>query len=199
MKTFIQPLAPIQRSRLALTFSLSLLCLVPAYADDKAGLGKVVVVGDSLSAGFQNGALLACQQVNGFANLLVKRAVDSKDASQPLVLPLAGVNNNGFPVRINPGQQPTDIAVPGQTLGQALTLLPNVSPTGNVLPPIQFMTDLVLGSPVPANGIFRSQVDTAIALQPDTVIVWLGNNDVLGVFEGFKPKLRIRERSLLRT
>src|SRR4029434_8037668 len=35
MKTFIQPLAPIQRSRLALTFSLSLLCLVPAYADDK--------------------------------------------------------------------------------------------------------------------------------------------------------------------
>jgi lysophospholipase L1-like esterase len=105
------------------------------------------------------------------------------------VLPLAAVDNNGLPLRINPGQEPTSVAVPGQTLGQALTLLPNIPPVGDVLPPIQFMTNLILGSPAPPNGASKSQVDTAIALQPETVIIWLGNNDVLGVFEGIQKNI----------
>jgi len=40
----------------------------------KADLSRLVVVGDSLSAGFQNGSLLDSQQVHGYANLVAQQA-----------------------------------------------------------------------------------------------------------------------------
>ena len=109
--------------------------IVCARADDTTpSLGRLVVVGDSLSAGFQNGTLLACQQVNGFANLVATQA------GTPLVLPLIGfpglppITNAVPPVgRISPFAQATDLAVPGQTVAQALTMTP------------------VYGTPVPPN------------------------------------------------
>jgi len=49
----------------------------------------------------------------------------------------------------------------------------------------QIMTNLVLGYPgfFRSPQVARSQVQWANALRPQTIIVWLGSNDVLGVFE----------------
>src|SRR5215470_5309421 len=42
--------------------------------DHNSVLSRLVVVGDSLSAGYQNGSLLDSQQVNGYANLIASQA-----------------------------------------------------------------------------------------------------------------------------
>lgn len=172
--------------------SASVLMCAPAAAQHKADLSRLVVVGDSLSAGYQNGSLLATQQVHGYANLIAQQA------RVQMVLPL--IANPGVPPvlqlvsldplviapssdpippmpRINPAEQATDLAVPGATVADALTKVPFAS-TG----PDYVMTNLVLGFP----GVFAdppvllTQVQWAQALQPTTVIVWLGNNDALG-------------------
>jgi len=167
-------------------------------------VGQLVVVGDSLSAGFQNGTLMACQQVNGYASLIADQA------GVPLVLPLIGfpglppITNAVPPVgRLNPMQQATNLAVPGQTTEQALTMTPVYgTPMDNLpfdpsifpalpadAPPpagVQSLTNFILGFP----GVFLvpqlsfSQVQWANLLMPDTVIVWLGNNDIIGKLEG---------------
>src|SRR4051794_2375983 len=103
--------------RAAVPFALLASLVSPALAET---LGKVAVIGDSLSAGFQNGMLLYCQQQNGYANLVVNQALSSrpKAASSPLVLPLAQsvfYAGSPLPLRINVLQQATDLAVPGQT------------------------------------------------------------------------------------
>ena len=185
--------------------ALFLATLVPAQAAD---LGNLVVVGDSLSAGFQNGVLRACQQVKGYANLVATQA----DA--PLILPLiadpgfgpglngTGVIPNAFPPRVNFWEQATNLAVPGQTVGQALTMVPQSTafPIPFYQPTVpedgaQMMTNVVLGYPAyfllqqPSPQFALSQVQWANALQPDTIILWVGNNDVLGLFEGVQSAI----------
>jgi hypothetical protein len=46
--------------------------------------------------------------------------------------------------------------------------------------PIDSLTDIVLGLPGLLGGISRSQVEWAEALAPTTIVLWIGNNDVLG-------------------
>lgn len=168
------------------------LTLATAGAQNKADLSRLVVVGDSLSAGYQNGSLLGTQQVHGYANLIAQQA------RVPMVLPLiaypgvppvlqlVSVNplviapsSDPIPLmpRLNPAEQATDVAVPGATVADALTKVPFA---GNG--PDYVMTNLVLGFPgVFANPpVLLTQVQWAQALQPTTVIVWLGNNDALG-------------------
>src|SRR5712691_7987587 len=59
---------------------LLLAAAVPSWAqkkadpDQEADLSRLVVVGDSLSAGFQNGSLLDSQQPHGYASLVAKQA-----------------------------------------------------------------------------------------------------------------------------
>src|SRR5437764_13628509 len=45
-----------------------------SYAQKQVDLSRLVVVGDSLSAGFQNGSLLDSQQPHGYASLVAKQA-----------------------------------------------------------------------------------------------------------------------------
>src|SRR5947209_8453702 len=61
---------------------IALAILIPARAQRKADLSSLVVVGDSLSAGFQNGSLMDSQQPNGYASLVAAQA------GVPLPLPL---------------------------------------------------------------------------------------------------------------
>jgi lysophospholipase L1-like esterase len=151
-----------------------------------ADLSRLVVVGDSLTAGFQNGSLRGSQQVHGIA------AVIAQQAGVPLAQPLIGepgipnalqLISVGPPLVIAPlpGQstgridlftQPMNLSVPGHTVEDALTLRPGFPP--------QNLTDLILGFPGLLAGISRSQVEWAEALQPTTIIVWLGANDTLG-------------------
>jgi lysophospholipase L1-like esterase len=171
--------------RLLIWFTTLLACVTPVSAQRKADLSKLVVVGDSLSAGFQNGSLLSTQQVHGYASLVAEQA------GTALSLPLIGAP--GIPnvlVLVNPGPppviqqatgtsvgrldyltQPTDLAVPGHTVQDALTTRPSF--------PVDSLTDLVLGFPGLLGGVSKSQVEWAEALAPTVVLVWLGSNDAL--------------------
>jgi len=159
-------------------------------------LSRMVVVGDSLSAGFENDSLLDTQQVHGWASLLAEQA------NVPLVLPLIappGIPNvlellspgpppmvvptpgTPSPGRDDPFVQVTDLAVPDATLQDTLTTTPSL--------PIDDFTDLVLGLP----GLYlnppisMSQADWALALKPTAVFVWIGNNDILGAASAANP------------
>jgi hypothetical protein len=71
---------------------------------------------------------------------------------------------------------PQNLAVPGQTVQDALTIRPEL--------PLDTLEDLILGVPgllIPELGIPPlSQLEMAFALQPTFTIFWLGPNDVLG-------------------
>src|SRR3989442_1441467 len=56
--------------------ALTLLATLSAvgFAQKQADLSRLVVVGDSLSAGFQNGSLFDVQQTHGYASLVANQA-----------------------------------------------------------------------------------------------------------------------------
>lgn len=178
---------------------LLVLCLSTSSAfaknERKAELSNLVVIGDSLSAGFQNGSLLDVQQVHGFASLIAAQAqvqlplpliafpgipnvITNVSLGPPPVIQMAPGVSAG---RTNPQVQPMNLAVPGATVQDALTTRPTCIPGSAT------MTDLVLGLPAPCLGLGPplSQVEWAEALHPTTVIVWLGSEDALkAVFSG---------------
>jgi lysophospholipase L1-like esterase len=151
-----------------------------------SGFETTVVIGDSLSAGFQSGSLLDSQQPNGWASLVAKQAGFS------LVLPLIAppgapsviqlVSLGPPPVlqpapgtsmgRDNPLAQPYDLAVPGHTLDNLINRTPVLVPaTGEDL-----LTNAVLALPL---SIPRTQLQAAIFLKPTMLFLWIGNNDAL--------------------
>jgi phospholipase/lecithinase/hemolysin len=156
-----------------------------AQAQTPADLTRLVVIGDSLSAGYMNSSLLDSQQIHGYANVIATQA------RTPMTLPLIGAPGipnvlqlvslgpppvvepapGVSPGRTNPDKQATNLAVPGHTVHDALSLRPG--------DPIDSLTDLVLGLPGLFLGIARSQVEWAEALDPTTVIVWIGSQDAL--------------------
>jgi phospholipase/lecithinase/hemolysin len=173
------------RNSLIALFVGLILATAPAVAQKKADLSRLVVVGDSLSAGFQNESLLSTQQVNGYAARIASQA------NANLVLPLIAepgipsvlvLTDPGPPPqigqapgtsggRVNPGEQPTDLAVPGANIADVLSTRPNFD--------FQDMTDLVLGLPGVFTATSKSQVEWAETLAPTTIILWAGNMDVL--------------------
>ena len=144
------------------------------------------MVGDSLSAGFQNGSLLGSQQVHGYAAVLADRARVAlplpliaepgipnvlhlvSPGPPPIIETLPGLSGG----RVDYSLQPMDLAVPGHAVRDALNTRPGM--------PVDSLTDLVLGLPGMLGGVSRSQVEWAEALNPTTVLCWLGNNDTLG-------------------
>ena len=195
-----------------LVFLLSLCpCLISAEPKDKNDLATLVVVGDSLAAGFQNFSLVHPQQVHSFANLIAIQARTKMTLPlvpcpgipnllqlsplpltfPPNIAPFPGDTVSPFSPRENPAEQATNLAVPGQTVSDALYKLPSLSPPATA---IDGLTDVVLGFPafLQQSPVLRSQVDTAVALQPTTVLVWLGANDALfallyGDFSQYTP------------
>ena len=151
-----------------------------------ADLSRLVVVGDSLLAGYQNGSLRGSQQVNGIAALIAQQAeVDLPlpliaepgipnaltlidPGPPPVIQTLPGVSAG----RINPSLQTFNLAVPGHSVRAALSARPDL--------PFDSLTDLVLGLPGLLGGVSHSQVEWAEALSPTTIITWLGANDTLG-------------------
>jgi lysophospholipase L1-like esterase len=162
---------------------------------NRADLSRLVIVGDSLSAGFQNGSLLDVQQPNGYASLVARQARVNLSlplvgapgipnvlqlisiGPPPVVQPVPGVS----PGRTNPLIQPRNLAVPGARVQDVLTTRPNF--------PIDSITDIVLGFPDLLGGASRSQIELAEALNPSTVFLWIGNNDALGAATGADPAL----------
>lgn len=171
---------------------LLLVAWLPAAAEHRADLSRLVVVGDSLSAGFQSGSLLHTQQVHGYAKLIARQAHVPlvlpliADPGVPPVLQLISVNPlliapSIQPIppmpRLNPTKQATDLAVPGANVSDVL----NKVPTGSSAPQ-DVLTNLVLGFPglLETPPAAMTQVEWAQTLKPTTIILWIGNNDALG-------------------
>ena len=156
---------------------------------------SMVVVGDSLSAGYLNSSLHQQQQPRGFASLVADQA--------GIDLPLPLMNAPGIPSvlklrrgtgeisrspgvsigRVKPMVQAYNLAVPGATAYHALTLAPNFA-----APPatrVQGFTNLVLGLPGVFTDELYSQVEWAYGLSPDIVLLWVGGQDaLLGLING---------------
>lgn len=199
MRTKKSTLQKFFQGMFSILFALTFAGYLNAQANKSLDLTKLVVVGDSLAAGVENGSLEYSQQVNGFANVIASQA------SVPLTLPLVpypGAPNTlelispvfppvigpvpgtlSFPPRDNPLAEITDVAVPLQTVADALTRVPNGDFT--TTDETQLATDIVLGFPCPIllPCPALTQVQYAVALQPTTVIVDIGNNDILGAVD----------------
>jgi len=148
-------------------------------------MSRLVVVGDSLLAGYRNGGLVADYQQDGIAAIIGRQA--RVGLPQPLIAwpgipsvleiksfgppPVIGRVEGVSPGRIDPLAQPFNLAVPGHTVSDALRKRPDF--------PIDSMTDIVLGLPGLLGGVAKSQVEWAEALQPTTILLWVGNNDAL--------------------
>ncbi|HEX4807649.1 MAG TPA: hypothetical protein VH325_01890 [Bryobacteraceae bacterium] len=171
---------------------------------DAADLSRLVVMGDSLSAGVQNFSLLYSTQPNGYASLIAAQAktplplplvpypgapnVLQLTSLKPLVIqPAPGTLPS--PPRLNPFQEAFNISVPGITVEQSLTMRPTRDPNA---PAVQQWATIVLGFPSLYLDLAPTQTETAFALFPTTVIEWLGNNDALvpaliGQLSGLTP------------
>jgi GDSL-like Lipase/Acylhydrolase len=192
----------LSRALASILFILGSTLWLSAQIHKSVNFSNLVVVGDSLAAGVENGSLEDVQQTHGFANVIAQQV--GTNLVLPMVPPpgapntLELLNPGGFPpviaqdpstplalfpvpnVRENPNQQATDLAVPLQTVAQALTLAPSLTPT---LDETQLATDIVLGFPCPFTGSSctpLTQVQQAVALHPTTIIIDIGNNDILG-------------------
>jgi hypothetical protein len=139
-----------------------------------------VVVGDSLAAGFSSGSLVETHQRNSVPALIARQA-GAPSFEQPLVTepgiptelrlvtlfpspviaPKAG--NTGSPANFGLPRPYNNLAVPGATSVDALT---TVTDAGG-------LHDLILRG----RG---TQVQQAVSLSPSFVLLWIGNNDVLG-------------------
>ena len=158
------------------------------------GFATTVVIGDSLSAGFQNGSLLDSQQPNGWASLVAKQANFSlalpliASPGVPSVLQLVSLGPppviqqaSGISIgRVDPLTQPYDLAVPGHLLNDVINTAPVLVPTSDE----ELITDLVLGFPL---GDTKSQMNKAIELNPTAIFVWAGNDDALRADESGSP------------
>ncbi len=155
---------------------------------------NVVCLGDSLSAGFENGSLLDSQQANGYGSLVAAQAgfgVTLPYIAAPGAPAVLQLTSPGFPPGItqspgittgrdNAGAQPSDLAVPGHLLHDVIYRTPTIEPKTDE----DIITDLVLGLPL---GNLNSQLAEAVALHPSTVFLWAGNDDALGAVEAGSP------------
>jgi len=195
--------------RLLVSFFLVTAAGLPAsaLADERAQLNRIVFVGDSITAGFQNFSLFDSASVPGMppgGQSHGLAAMIARQAGASITLPLISypgippalafsggtiVREAGIGARENPAQQTTVLAVPGFTLADMLAHPFPGSPMEN---PIDALADSILGTP--AGGIrgcgpiplpfenpheVVSEVVCAAALHPSTIVIDAGNNDAL--------------------
>ncbi len=163
-----------------------------AQAANAGNFTTTYFLGDSLTAGYQSGSLIDTSQPNGWAPLVAAQAkfaitlplIASPGApdqltlvhlASPTLLSTIGMLSGTTSGRDNFAAQPTDVAVPGALLNDALNTLPLLNPTTGQ----QNLNQLVLGYPGFGFGVARSQAQQAVAANPTTIFVWLGNNDAL--------------------
>ncbi len=150
---------------------------------------NTVFLGDSLTAGYQNGSLLDTQQVHGWAPLVATQAKFAivqpliaypgapsvlhlvSPGPPPVITAVSGTTTG----RDNFAIQPTDLAVPGAYVNDILNTVPLANPAAGQ----QQITQLVLGFPGLGYGQAYSQAQAAVAAQPTTIFLWAGNNDAL--------------------
>ncbi len=199
----------------AVLVSSLVLALVPAWArqadssEHKADLGRLVVVGDSLGAGFQNFSLYDSNsvappggQTHGFAALIAHQANVSLNLpliKYPGILPVLTLQPDGeitrapgYGARESPGQT-LNLSVPGFDVLDVLVHsvnLPTLTPDDfedtlavEILDPSLLTPKPSLGcgvKPGPKKGeVLFSTALCAIELRPTTILVSVGSGDAL--------------------
>jgi len=183
------------RTALATAFTL-LLGGAPAVAQQP---NRLVVIGDSISAGFAGGNIFQEAQEWAYPALIAEATGEVYSApliagSIGVAVPNLSTGHNPYPDLPGPvgrlsNSPATNLAVPAETLRGALRRLQG--------DPTQIGTYFATGQsalgfhtifngipwlfvPPPSGPIVGSQVDLTAYLAPRTVIVWIGANDVLG-------------------
>jgi hypothetical protein len=172
---------------------------LPIYAQPRgaADFTRFVALGDSYGAGYESSSLNERHQPYGWPTIIARQvglaictpaatATDNCFAipliSYPgigpeLILlptgPVAGTGQ-GAPLMVGFGRPYNNLAVPGYTVGAALTLTGSEANSG--------LGQLIL------RGL-GSEVTQAIALHPTFVATWLGGNDFLGAVSQGNPAL----------
>lgn len=165
-------------------------------------LSNVVVMGDSISAGYHLGmhalpqfGTPAAENYMTYVMLNAGESYPQPIIEQECANPANGCTHPIGVIRLNPMDEVHNLAVPGAALDDVLNTQANVycmlglAPCGPGQPGI---TEFILGFPevvkammipgyVPSNF---SQLELAETLAPSTVVIWIGNNDVLGYATG---------------
>ncbi len=148
--------------------------------DYKEEIKKYVAIGDSLTAGYQSGGLVENFQKFSFPNIIATQ-LGITDFEQPLIsypgippIYVLGVEDGEFTITQLSGmgepknltlERPYDnLGIPGATLYTAL--YPDYTSTTNPF------YQIVLRN-------MGNAIEQAIALQPDLITFWLGNNEIL--------------------
>ncbi|MBR9975936.1 MAG: SGNH/GDSL hydrolase family protein [Bacteroidetes bacterium] len=178
----------------------AVLLLVTACSEDapvgEPNLGTLdpttyAAIGNSITAGYQSGALFEEGQLYSFPNLLAQ-AMGSTDFQQPLMpypgtgelrilrslVPSPVIISNGvtqnLPVNAMLARPFNNLGLPGAIVFDAIDESPILDRAQQRLNPFYMfiMRD--------QTAFGKTLVDQAIALQPTVLTFWLGNNDVLG-------------------
>jgi len=200
------------RMKAFFVISITIVLFATMYSPVTLGQGggadftRFVGVGDSLTAGVKDGALFSLGQQQAFYPLVAQSMntqivlpliaepgipTPNPAAGEGLMLQIPGTCEFGATVpaigvssgRVNTMLQATNVAVPDQRIGEALTIRWSIDPA-NVQGTADSAEDFILGFPyvfsAPRPNTPRSQIETAIGLQPTFVSFWLGSNDALG-------------------
>lgn len=172
----------------------------PVGAQSGADFSVYVALGDGLTAGYQDGALHAESQLRAYPNLIAAAADTTlvvplvEEPGIPTPNPITGLGlvsqrpgtcdygqfehaTGRSTGRLDPSARATLVAVPFQRIGDARDVAWRIDPS-NPNDPDSF-EDFVLGYPYATTGEMgpSSQLQTAVALGPTFVTVWLGPAD----------------------
>ncbi len=166
---------------------------VEQVVDGKSGnadLTRFVVIGNSLAAGYQSGALYQSAQIYSYGNLIANQV--NTGFEMPLYsdpgsggrMEIQALTATGAVIVSNPGVgSPVNLtcAVPYNNLGIPGALTYDVLFTTNAN---DCASALYANTPNPFFDLVLrnsgTQLQQALAKQPTFVILWIGNNDVLG-------------------
>jgi lysophospholipase L1-like esterase len=159
-----------------------------------ADLSRFVVIGNSLAAGYQSAALYESAQIYSFGNLLAKQ-VNTKFEMPLISDPGTGgrmeiqaltstgaliVNNpaTGLPKNLNYPAPYNNLGIPGALTYDVLFATNSTNCASAVFANTPNpLFDLILRN---QGATQLTQLQQALAQQPTFVILWIGNNDVLG-------------------
>ncbi len=166
---------------------------------------KVVALGNSLTAGFQSSGLCECMQPQSYPNLIARQMGKAAEFEQPIIHEpgIGSTAGKGHLILENGKIVAPDLTVPPQAMLLNATLprpYDNLGVPGATLRDVLNATDAAT-SVSKTNSFFNivlrnpnfgntTQLQQAIALNPNLVLLWIGNNDVLGAaLNGGNPAL----------
>jgi lysophospholipase L1-like esterase len=165
--------------------------VVTPPSNGSLSFASFVSIGNSLTAGYQNGALYESAQIYSFPALIAKQVGVSSSFQQPLIAD-PGIGKRMYLTNLATGASTTYL-VQGQPLNSALPRpYNNLGVPGAVLGDLLYTTDFAAqanpaGRANPffevvlrTNALGNNMVEQALALQPTFITVWIGANDVLG-------------------